>query len=1052
MYPPHCLHGNKALTQQAASVHNNCLIKPVLTHREPRHIPKRQAAKVKTRMVSDIQIIKAFVATASVHSKLRHGKWIPATYWAPKVSLKLPTRIKAQKLVKVLEKLHVTNRKFTQDEVIDVGILVNVDATERRIIRSDSSKPSRVSFICVNTKISGQETLPVNHSELARFFQARYDQYQSRKSILLLPQTPQKSKATPSAPLKENKTIPTIHEESNNRLYEDGNRDLLALLEIIIRPEYLQKCDLLKDGDLEAMIESFRLEVQSVGCRFQTQENERFYKILARDRYDDNIQSSNKQKYEPFLTKFCCPWSRRAIQGFLTTAIKIAEDDDSSILQLPKFGGIGYGQRLVPVVPGDTPRKLYKNAKGWMPRLYEAINGNCSSMSRYDICYWLIKLHRYYEPKAFQDACRTSLVPSFKMDVHRQIAMFQANNLTYEHGRGMRPYLNADKCNPFHSESVIRKLEVQPGVEPKFTTFLENKTQRQAWCLPAKAVVTTEIQKNNKHAEEIHVLLAADHGQGAFRVNVSAIQVKARKVCAEASILIGHVDCRKDTMAVLNDSKVLSEVNSSLVELKRSDSRVCLMATGDLAWFSTALGKPAMAGEHCWRCKSRWKDFQDDPLYVAEPWALDEMKATYEKLNDGTLNRKDKDQERGLVDEPLVDCVEPVNWLFPPLHGLDLLTNAPYKYLQRWVWNRLEDVPLSLIEARDTRTEAAIELERLWDVVIDCEEDKLIMEEELRLIHPNEAAPFNDEAHEQEWLTQKVAVTQATSDLATAKADHDTGNKHYKKLNAVVNKLEKQKVYGRQTQDLWMKVERLLRKDFNVYPSTYHGGDLEGNECRRLLRHAAPAMNSVSQLLIEQVSSLPADQQNSRADCAEIKLFTSAFKRLFQYMDILSHYCYQPMASLLDDDLRDAERCIVLAAKLWRNLMPTIPMKVHAWQHLREDLQRFRGLKSHTDHGIERAHQAGQRHAKRLACIRDFEKKTLNILRQDATARAPEVIAMKEDTEAKKRKRKIDTSKRREQEDLRTDYIRLVVNLPEFDTDLPTLIQLAKQSAHQEAD
>ena len=151
------------------------------------------------------------------------------------------------------------------------------------------------------------------------------------------------------------------------------------------------------------------------------------------------------------------------------------------------------------------------------------------------------------------------------------------------------------------------------------------------------------------------------------------------------------------------------------------------------------------------------------------------------------------------------------------------------------------------------------------------------------------------------------------------------------------------------------------------------------------------------------------------------------------------------MGSMSDKDLLLVERCVVHAARLWKNLMPTVPMKVHAWQHMLEDLHQFRGLLSHNEQGIEREHQRAKGHAKRVACIRDFEKKTENILRQNATASAPDVVAMQQDTEAKRRKRKnkLATGESTEQ---RLKYLKDVVNLPEIQEDIPLLIDLEKES------
>ena len=58
-----------------------------------------------------------------------------------------------------------------------------------------------------------------------------------------------------------------------------------------------------------------------------------------------------------------------------------------------------------------------------------------------------------------------------------------------------------------------------------------------------------------------------------------------------------------------------------------------------------------------------------------------------------------------------------------------------------------------------------------------------------------------------------------------------------------------------------MQVERLLHKDFNIYPSTYHGGNLEGNECRRLLRHAVPALDAVKELLVAHLANMSMEEK-----------------------------------------------------------------------------------------------------------------------------------------------------------------------------------------------
>ena len=955
----------------------------------------------------ELKVFNTFLQVAS-RRKDRYGKFIPLTYWVIKVNKKLEKPIPCQKLLRSLEKLNAINAEFSTDVTKKTG-LSKLVWTERRIVRAAGGNPVRVGFLCVITPTVPEEALPLNKTEAGKFFQARYSKYQNRKSILITPtliipppatkKLEENKKAEPPVPRAVTPTEEPIHE-----LYHDSNKDLLGLLQMIIKPEFLS-AKILKDG---TSANDLRQSIESIGCNIRAAKNKEYYRFLAKDRYDDEIRvGDDGGKYFPLLGRFCCPLSKRAIQSFLKLAINIDEiSKESNVLQLQKYGGNGYGQRLVAVVPADTPNNLRKTARRWLPTLYEAIRG--TDMSEQTVSFELIKLQRLQNKEAFNDVVRTSRVLAFKMNPYRQIAMFHKNNMTYEHARGMRPYLNADKCNPLHSERTIRRLEVNPDIEPEFTNLMEQGTKRGAWCLPVDTVVVAELKrKANADLDEVHVILSADHGQRAFRCNTAIVQVKDGLQLAESNVLVGHIDCKKDTCTVLEDSQIVSKINKGLTALKAANKKVRLFASGDYAWYSLAIGKENMAGKHCPRCMTRWEDYQKDPHVSGEDWTLEKLNVRYEKLQSGELSRKDKNLERGVMTRPLIDCIEPTDWLFPPLHGLDLLVNAPFSYLNMWVWNRLEVIPMELVEARNERTKMAIQVDELWEDFVSAEEHKMHMEQELSALAPGDTG-FDDDDHEQEYSLQDDVLRAAKNTAEVAKEEHEDAVAALKKIKAAVNKLEKKKKFGKATQDLWLTVQRMLRKDFNVYASTYHGGDMEGNEARTLMRKAEPAMDALALVLIDFIGSLTPQERKGRADEHEIELFLSAFKRLFQYMDLLSHFCYQPMGSMTDDDVHMAEKTVRLARDLWYNLMPTIPMKVHMWTHLLEDLKRFRGLKSHNEHGIERAHQTGKKHDRRLACIRDFEKKHSNILRQTATAADPQVVAMHADTEAKKRKRSLE--------------------------------------------
>jgi hypothetical protein len=403
--------------------------------------------------------------------------------------------------------------------------------------------------------------------------------------------------------------------------------------------------------------------------------------------------------------------------------------------------------------------------------------------------------------------------------------MADAANLTYKQLRIMRPFLIADDCNILNSEHEIRKLEIHSKIEPIFKDVKEDKVNRKTWRLPVVPVVN-EIASAITGApanSELHIILGADHGQGAWRAALSLVLIDSSqgRVIQQKHQAIACIECRKDKRQVLVDSGIPAAINQELHAIKGASINgmlVKIMATGDLAWFSEALGKSNMSGNHCHRC--RWKR-GEKPRHHCNAWTLERLKTHLERLHSGELNKADKAVESGVVATPLIDAIEPQDYIIGPLHCVTLFINTPFKYLHRWIWNRVEAVPEPLIEARDRVANADIQV-KLWQ----------------------EDLADNDEP-------DQIAAIKA--ELKAAKAE-------LKQARAEVAKMEKNsKEYGTVTQDLWMAIQNRLKEEFQVYISSYHGGDMEGNQCRQLMKKAVPVMDMIEEMALEYLDMLSAE-------------------------------------------------------------------------------------------------------------------------------------------------------------------------------------------------
>jgi hypothetical protein len=229
---------------------------------------------------------------------------------------------------------------------------------------------------------------------------------------------------------------------------------------------------------------------------------------------------------------------------------------------------------------------------------------------------------------------------------------------------------------------------------------------------------------------------------------------------------------------------------------------------------------------------------------------------------------------------------------------------------------------------------------------------------------------------------------------------------------------------------------------------------LEGNQCRELMKQAPAVMNAVKEIVLEHITELPAEEKSKRANEAEVVLFTSGFCRLFQYFDVVSHYCYQPYGSLTDADIQRLQIAVDRLVDLYLKILPTCPMKLHMIAvHLVPHMKRFRGLKSHHESHIERAHQQGIRDRRRLGVSGSFAKKTISALKTEATANKPEVLAMVADTQEQRRRKKrkilveggaiVGGAERQA-------YLDGILALPAIVIEFPSLLELAKNSMRGE--
>jgi len=133
-----------------------------------------------------------------------------------------------------------------------------------------------------------------------------------------------------------------------------------------------------------------------------------------------------------------------------------------------------------------------------------------------------------------------------------------------------------------------------------------------------------------------------------------------------------------------------------------ASANVKVFTVGDLAFYSMVLGKESMANCWCWRCplaKTEWTDNTD--VRVGPDWTQQGLRSHSERLctSSGELNRKEAHHVRGAKDEARLS-VDPRNTITPSLHDNELFVNTPMKSFMNWIHNRIEQLPVDLLDVR----------------------------------------------------------------------------------------------------------------------------------------------------------------------------------------------------------------------------------------------------------------------------------------------------------------------------------------------------------------
>jgi hypothetical protein len=205
------------------------------------------------------------------------------------------------------------------------------------------------------------------------------------------------------------------------------------------------------------------------------------------------------------------------------------------------------------------------------------------------------------------------------------------------------------------------------------------------------------------------------------------------------------------------------------------------------------------------------------------------------------------------------------------------------------------------------------------------------------------------------------------------------------------------------------QIERALRT-YGIDYAAYHGGDLVGNDCRKLMEFADDICKDLENILLARADEMgmklemkAAIVDRCNALCYTLVCFDSIFSLMFKPNEKVEMEVDLPNLRLL---LRKALVGWQSLKKVNKEGYKNIPPKVHALvQHLETQFEEYGGIGDFDEQFVERSHQSGKRDMFRSRAIRCRENKYKCFARWEEVRSNPQVMAISE-TVHKNRKRK----------------------------------------------
>jgi len=368
--------------------------------------------------------------------------------------------------------------------------------------------------------------------------------------------------------------------------------------------------------------------------------------------------------------------------------------------------------------------------------------------------------------------------------------------------------------------------------------------------------------------------------------------------------------------------------------------------------------------------------------------------------------------KKGIVSKPIIDFIEPRDYIFPQLHFEIGAVNNVLDALRAFIEEQVEVLSNEERECRNTKIIADVALEKAKDNLSRFNSDQLKFYrlERIELNNRLKDRSLTQESRN-EIMEQKEEmdywVSTLTADLERLKKDVSTRREIFSAASKALKAIQQKK--DKSDTPTVATMENIFLQ-YEISPAKYHGGKLNGVDCREVMTKAKVLFRDIKSLL------LSISHPNRCSDDTIIQR-CNIFQDILVTMDLICSKIRIKRGELKGSDVAEVKRAKESLDYLWSSAGLSFTPKIHGvLAHAVEQVERLNGIGDLLEDDLEHLHQMSKKIADRTSRIKVKDQQARSHSQMEAKLNNSNIIMQMEKSQAESKRvfkrRRVDAAER----------------------------------------